>query len=91
MTSINLDAYYTDNPKVQRSEKYVLNPSANLPKPYSFNDKEASKKLQGYSQDVYVKSKKEECKPFINFMKYFCIGAGAVLLVKIGRKIFKKS
>ena len=91
MTEINLDAHYTNNPKVQRSERVVSNLPAKLPKRFSYNKKEADMKLQSYNKDIYVKSKQEERKPFLNFMKYFSIGVASVLLFKLGRKIFKKS
>jgi hypothetical protein len=91
MAEINLDAHYTNNPKVQRSEKVVSNMPAQLPKRFSFNEKEADRKIKSYNQDLFVKSKQEEQEPFRNFMKYFCIGVGSVLLFKLGRKIFKKS
>ncbi len=91
MTSMNLDAHYSNNPKAQRSQKTIVCMPKELPPKYSHNTKSAVDKFRSYNHDIYIKSKKEEKRSFLNFMKYFCIGVGSVLLIKFARKIFKKS
>ena len=53
MTSINLDAHYTDNPKTQRSKKTILNAPKNLPMPKSYNVNDVDVKLNAINCDIY--------------------------------------
>ena len=82
MNEINLDAHYTNNPKVTRPINTAVNAPVNIPKPYSFNDKEANLRMKAINQDIYIKSKKEDNKTFIKFLKVFGAIVGGVLLIK---------
>ncbi|MBO5739359.1 hypothetical protein J6R97_08480 [bacterium] len=98
MTSINLDAHYTDNPKTQRSKKTILNAPKNLPMPKSYNVNDVDVKLNAINCDIYESSKKVKKKKIYKFLKTLLAISGAIVLVWQSKniinsikKFFKKS
>ncbi len=91
MSEINLNSHYSTNSKVDRPNRPVAMAPTSLPKAHLFNDKDANKRMKAINQDIYVDSKKEERKSGITFLKIFGAFVLAILAIKAGQKIFKKS
>lgn len=91
MTSINLDAHYSTNAKVERPIRPVVLPPSGLPQQHVFSDKDASNRMKAINQDIYIDSKKEEKRQGITFLKFFGAFVLAILAIKAGQKVFKKS
>ena len=87
----NLNAHYSTNAKVQRPSRPVATAPASLPKPHLFNDKDANNRMKAINQDIYIDSKKEENRAGFNFIKIFGAFVLAILAIKLGQNIFKKS
>ena len=87
----NLNAHYSTNAKVQRPARPVDYAPNSLPKPHLFNDTDANNRMKAINQDIYIDSKKEENRAGFNFIKIFGAFVLAILAIKLGQNIFKKS
>ena len=87
----NINAHYTNKPKVEKTARIVAEAPDTIPKMHLYNEIDARKRLQKISKDVCVLTQKEERKPVKNFI--LTIGAlGLSCLAFIGlKKLFRKS
>jgi len=53
----NLNAHYTNNPKVVKPQHVVVTGPDNVPKYHIFTDREANMRLAALNNDVYVSVK----------------------------------
>lgn len=49
----NLNAHYTNTPKIQKPEHFVAVGPNNIPKYHTYTDKEANERLEALNNDVY--------------------------------------
>ena len=87
----NINAHYTNNPKVERPLRIVAEAPDTIPRMHLYNEIDARKKLENINADVCVLTKKEKRKPIKNFI--LAIGALSLsFLAFIGlKKLFRKS
>ena len=85
----NLNAHYSNNSKVVRPKKVVVEAPNSIPENHLFNDISANKKMENICNDIYVETKKEVNRPENNFIKYFAGGTAAILGFLGLRKLFK--
>ena len=91
MNDINLNAHYTNNPKTERSARPVALAPSSLPKQHLFNNQDAKARWSAINNDIYIDSKKEENRAGFNFVKIFGAFVLAIIAIKLGQNIFKKS
>lgn len=87
----NIDAHYTNNPKVEKQKHIVTNVPEKLPTVHLYNDYDAKKRFEKINQDVYISSEKEKEKPSREFMKICAISLVAGLGILGLKKFFTKS
>ena len=85
----NLNAHYSNETKVQRSNRRIATPPDALPKMHLFNDKDANNRIKAIDKDIYLDSKKEEKKQGTNFVKIFVAGVIGLLALIGLKRIFK--
>ena len=77
-TTLNLNAHYTANPKVQTPKRIVSNVPVNLPNMHLYNDIDANKRMNSINMDIYQGTKREKSRKDLLFWKIF---GGIVLSV----------
>lgn len=87
----NLDAHYTNNPKVKRPVNVAVSAPTKIPGKYTFDRNEADRRLHAINKDIYESTKKEEKSFLRSFIKIFAIGVATVLSFICLKKVFKKS
>lgn len=88
-TSINLNAHYTSNSKVDSLALNIANPPADIPTRHVFNDAEANKRLKLLNEDIYQSQKKEKKRDVLTFIKWFSAFVIAILTFKGIKHFFK--
>lgn len=90
----NLNAHYTNNPKVIRTKNRIANAPVNLPKHHLYSDIDANDRMKNLNNDIYQSYKNEKNKSGITFLKIFGVLAALVVGIKGIKKLasfFKKS
>ena len=89
VSSNNLNAHYTSQAKVERSENIVAVPPKTLPSYHAFDEKDANRRMEMINKDIYEGTKNEKGKPAKNFWTKY-LGFVAIVLGIIGiKKLFK--
>ena len=86
----NINAHYTNNPKVQRPKVKVANTPNNIPNTNCYEPDFAKKRLEKANKELNIKHKKEEKKEFHNFLKGTAVVAISILALLGLKKLFKK-
>ena len=87
MTSCNINAHYTSNPKVEKPITTAISAPNTMPASHQYyNYKEADKKLSLLGKEVNNSLKKEEKSEAKNFIKVF----GGIVVTILGIKGIQK-
>ena len=76
----NIQAHYTDNPKVERSKRMVVKAPEALNNMHLYNDIDAKKKMRAINNDIYVKTEQEKSSFNKKFLKVF----GGIVVTILG-------
>ena len=87
--SMNLNAHYTNNPKVERKVRHVAEPPQSLPGFHLYNDIDAKNKFKTINQDIYMKTEEQKRKHLRSFLKAMGVLVVSVLAYIGLKKIFK--
>ncbi len=92
-----LEAHYSIDTKVKKTQNIVAEAPTKIPKHKLFSNEEANKKIYAINSDIYEGAKKEQKKNEFNKSMYFKIFGGITLLtagiagIDRIKKFFKKS
>ena len=85
----NLEAHYTNNPKVERVKFRVVEGPETLPKYHLYDDIDANRRLSAINNDIYCETKTEKKKGAGGFWTLYAGIAAVILAVFAGKKFFK--
>ena len=92
MTEIyNINAHYTNNPKVEPRKPTVATSPTHVPNRYIFNEEEAKKRLKSIDDSIKKEYTTEKNKEKRNYSKFVTTTALCILAFLGLKKLFKKS
>ena len=92
MTDVyNINAHYTNNPKVEPRKLAVATSPSYIPNRNVFNDEEANKRLKGINDNIKKEYETEKKKEQENFSKFVTTTTLCILAFLGLKKLFKKS
>lgn len=92
MTEIyNINAHYTNNPKVEPRKPIVATSPKQVPNRYVFNEEEAKKRLKTIDDSIKKEYETEKKKEQKNFFKFVTATTVCILALLGLTKLFKKS